>query len=159
MSAFCPECMRDQHFVCSVPATAGARSTGWSSTPRTTTSSLTQQMCATANHAYSELEIREANRQLRDQLVERRRYDDETLGVTPWTYRAKKWLGKFFTPHRSYQHRPQRQGSLLMPFAPFVPPPSNTQPQPRQIEAQGRYTPGWNLHLRVHHHPGCCWER
>ena len=29
-----------------------------------------------------------------------------------------------------------------MPFAPFVPPPSNTQPQPRQIEARGPHRGG-----------------
>jgi hypothetical protein len=43
------------------------------------------------------VEVRDANRELRDQLIGRRKYADETLGVTPWNYRARKWLGKFFT--------------------------------------------------------------
>ena len=97
MSAFCPECMADHHFACSRPC--NCRCTIDALVEHTTHNNIFADTADVrhANHAYTETEIRDANRQLRDQLVERRKYDDETLGVTPWTYRARKWLGKFFT--------------------------------------------------------------
>ena len=50
-----------------------------------------------APHAYTNLEVRNANADLRDQLMAQRKRNDLEYGVTPWTYRASKWLGKFFT--------------------------------------------------------------
>lgn len=50
-----------------------------------------------AQRMYTEVYVRHANRDLRDQLVAQRRRADVFHGVTPWHYRARKWLGKFFT--------------------------------------------------------------
>jgi hypothetical protein len=97
MSAFCPECMSDHHFVCSRPC--NCRCTIDRLIEHTTHDNIIANTADVrhAPHAYTEYEIRQSNRELRDHLVDRRKYDDETLGVTPWHYRLRKALGKAFT--------------------------------------------------------------
>lgn len=97
MSAFCPECMSDQHFQCSRPC--NCRCTIDALIEHTTHDNILVNTADVrhANHQYTEAEVRQSNRELRDHLVGRRKYADESLGTTSWFYRFRKGLGKGLT--------------------------------------------------------------
>jgi hypothetical protein len=89
--------MSDHHFVCSRPC--NCRCTIDALVEHTTHDNIFANTADVrhANHAYTETEVRQSNRELRDRLVDRREYDDQSLGVTPWWYRFRKGLGKAIT--------------------------------------------------------------
>ncbi len=95
MSAFCPECTNGQHFQCSRPCYC--KCTIEDRIEHTKHSNIVVNTADVrhANH-YTEAEVRQSNRELRDQLVDRRKYTDESEGVAPWHYRFRKGLGKAF---------------------------------------------------------------
>jgi hypothetical protein len=94
MSAFCLDCQNNVHFQCARPC--NCRCTIEHLIEHTTHNNVLVNT-ADVRHApriYTELEERQANRDLRDAMHGRRKYADESLGVTPWWYRLRKSFGK-----------------------------------------------------------------